>query len=503
MASFTGVGDNTTLTLTHPGEAVTVAISGTYNMTIALQREQGSPGSGAWGDIKRYTEANATVSEAYTTVEAGERVRLIVLVDTSGTATATLTNASDEVFSSLTIRDPLGTVKAQFDQGGLLLPEDLDVTGDVAVTGTLAVTGASTLTGLVTHAEDVVFSNANPEIRGGDTDGALFVSPETTSALGGNIVLYGAAHGTKAGDIEFRNTATLKLSYDLSATKWVFADDLHFSVANPELLGADADGALLVGPSTTSALGGNAIFYGESHSTKAGDIEFRNTATIKLGYDLSATTWTFGDKVVLQTATNGLVLGAGASGSNHALGSTAGNAVELYLDATHTTGDMRGMYLRLYFSGAGGSGEAARVFGTINNVSVATGGTVNGAHISLGTAGASAAVSGAANALRTTFGIAAASTNIGGTCSVIQVDTDIAAGVTLPTNFAFLRFTNTGAGTDIPKALFRLPNVAAATNGLFCAHVTDTMTHSIRIVSEDGTEYHLMATTTVTNRTES
>lgn len=207
--------------------------------------------------------------------------------------------------------------------------------------------------------------------------------------------------------------------------------------------------------------------------------------------------------LTLQTATGGLLMGAGASGANHALGATADNALEFYLNATHTTGDMRGQYLRLYFSGAGGSGEAARIFSTINNVSVATGGTVNGAHISLGTAGASAAVSGAANALRVTFGIAAASTNIGGTCAVVQVDTDIGTGVTLPTNFAFLRFTNTGAGTDIPKALFRVPNVAAAANGLFCAHVTDAMTHSIRIVSEAGTEYHLMCTTTTTNRTES
>ena len=199
--------------------------------------------------------------------------------------------------------------------------------------------------------------------------------------------------------------------------------------------------------------------------------------------------------------TNAILHGSGSSGDNTALGTTAGNALEYYLDGTHTTGDMRGMYLRLYFSGAGGSGEAARIFSTINNVSVATGGTVNGAHISLGTAGASAAVSGAANALRATFGIAAASTNIGGTCSVIQVDTDIATGVTIPSNFAFLRFTNSGVG--IPSALIRIPNVTATTNCLFAAHTTDGMTHSIRFVSEDGTEYHIMCTTTTTNRTES
>lgn len=210
-------------------------------------------------------------------------------------------------------------------------------------------------------------------------------------------------------------------------------------------------------------------------------------------------TWPSG-QLTFQTAHSGLLHGAGASGANHALGATADNAMEYYLSGTHTTGDMRGMYLRLYFSGAGGSGEAARIFGTINNVSVATGGTVNGAHISMGTSGASAAVSGAANALRTTFGIASASTNIGGTCSVIQVDTDLASGVTVPANFAFLRLTNTN--TLKSNHFLNIPNVLAETDGLFCAHTTQTMTHSIHIVSADGTDYYIMCTNANTNRTE-
>lgn len=204
--------------------------------------------------------------------------------------------------------------------------------------------------------------------------------------------------------------------------------------------------------------------------------------------------------VTFQTAHSGLLFGAGASGANHALGATADNATEFYLNATHTTGDMRGQYLRLYFSGAGGSGEAARIFSTINNVSVATAGTVNGAHISIGTAGASAAVSGAANALRATFGIAALSTNIGGTCSVIQVDTDFDTAVTVPSNFAFLRLTNTN--TKKSNNLLNIPDVAAEAGGLFCAHTTQSMTHSIKIVSANGTDYYIMCTNANTNRTE-
>jgi hypothetical protein len=199
--------------------------------------------------------------------------------------------------------------------------------------------------------------------------------------------------------------------------------------------------------------------------------------------------------LTLKKATNALVVGAGKSGTNAELGATAGNGVELYLNATHTTGDMRGEYLRLYFSGAGGSGEALRAFGTINNVSVATGGTVNGAHISLSATGASAGVSGAANALRATFG-AGASTNVGGTCATIQVDTDFDTAATIPTNFAFLRFTNSNTG--VAANLMRIPNVANGT--LLAAHTTQAMTHSIKIVSEDGTAYYLMATDAATNR---
>ena len=206
-------------------------------------------------------------------------------------------------------------------------------------------------------------------------------------------------------------------------------------------------------------------------------------------------------QITLQAAHGGLLFGSGTSGTPQALGTTAGNALSLFLNASHTSGDMRGQYLKLSFSGAGGSGEAARIFSSINNVSVATGGTVNGAHISIGTAGASAAVSGAANALRATFGIAAASTNIGGTCSVVQVDTDFDTAVTVPAHFAFLRFTN--SNTKKSNNLMRVPNVAAETGGLFCAHTTQAMTHSIRFVTEGGTTYYLMCTNANTNRTES
>ena len=205
-------------------------------------------------------------------------------------------------------------------------------------------------------------------------------------------------------------------------------------------------------------------------------------------------------KITFKTAHDGLFLGAGTSGTPYYAGATAANAMSFYLDAGHASGDMRGMYLRLNFSAQGGSGEAFRAFGVINNFSVATGGTVNGAHISLGTSGASAAVSGAANALRCTFGIAAASTNIGGTCSVIQIDTDMDTAVTVPARFAFLSFND----LNVKKAgnLMRIPDVFAEADGIFCAHTTQGLTHSIKIISADGTPYYIMCTDDGTNRTE-
>lgn len=93
MASFTSVGDNIVIDIIEAAKSnVEIAISGTYNMTIAFQREMASVGSGAWQTILLFEQANATINVDYPHHRAErERYRLIVLQDTSGTATATLT----------------------------------------------------------------------------------------------------------------------------------------------------------------------------------------------------------------------------------------------------------------------------------------------------------------------------------------------------------------------------------------------------------------------------
>jgi hypothetical protein len=48
-------------------------------------------------------------------------------------------------------------------------------------------------------------------------------------------------------------------------------------------------------------------------------------------------------------------------------------------------------------------------------------------------------------------------------------------------------------------APIKVPNLASG--GVLAAHTTQTMTHSIRIQSANGTKYYIMCTNVVTNRT--
>lgn len=141
MASFTGVGDNVELFVADRGEDVAIAISGTYNMTIAFQKEVGSKGSGAWQTVQNmtYSTANATVADTYRTKEYGENLRLVVLVDTSGTATATLTDNSDKILEQFV--DEVDTLKATRYQSGMQEHGNLTVDGDLVVTGSVTATG--------------------------------------------------------------------------------------------------------------------------------------------------------------------------------------------------------------------------------------------------------------------------------------------------------------------------------------------------------------------------
>jgi hypothetical protein len=196
------------------------------------------------------------------------------------------------------------------------------------------------------------------------------------------------------------------------------------------------------------------------------------------------------------TTTVALALGGGTSATPMTTAVAGSNFLGFWTQSTATSGDSRGMYLRHYFAGAGGSGEALRAYGTVSNVTAATGGTVNGAHVSLSISGTSGKVSGAGNALRATLSLGALNVP-GGTLAVIQADSDIASDATVPAGTAFIRMTNTNTGT-INYAL-RLPTIASA--GILAAHITDAFTHSIRCIDAAGTVFYIRCTNIATNRT--
>ena len=166
---------------------------------------------------------------------------------------------------------------------------------------------------------------------------------------------------------------------------------------------------------------------------------------------------------------------------------TASNVSSSYVTASNTTGDVRLNYSRLTFTSTG-SGETARFLTRVTGANAATGGTVNGAHISLSING-SGTISGAGNALRVTLG--GSSTAPGGTISAIQLDSDFASGGSW-SGATYLRCTNSGTGTI--GALLRVPAPAVA--GVFRAAVgSPSATHTIPVISDNGTTYYIMCST--------
>jgi hypothetical protein len=158
---------------------------------------------------------------------------------------------------------------------------------------------------------------------------------------------------------------------------------------------------------------------------------------------------------------------------------TAGNVSSAYATAENTTGDVRLQYQRLTVASTG-SGETGRWLTRVTGVGAATGGTVNGGHISL-SINSPGTVSGAGNALRVTLG--GTSTNPGGTLAALQLDSDFALGGTW-SNASYIRCTNSGTGT--------IDTFAVLPNAMIAAESAAAVSHVIPIKNASGTPYYIM-----------
>ena len=160
----------------------------------------------------------------------------------------------------------------------------------------------------------------------------------------------------------------------------------------------------------------------------------------------------------------------------------AENLSASYGTTSAPSGDTRLSYNRLIFTSTG-SGETMRAFSQVTGANGATGGTINGAHVSLSING-SGTISGAGNALRATLG--GTSTAPGGTLAAIQVDSDFASGGAW-TGASWLHFTNSGTG--LITNLMEVPTAFAV------AQVSAASTHTLRIKTAAGTPLYVMCTT--------
>ena len=168
---------------------------------------------------------------------------------------------------------------------------------------------------------------------------------------------------------------------------------------------------------------------------------------------------------------------------------TAGNISSSYGTTSATTGDTRLSYQRLAFTSTG-SGETLRAFSVVTGAGAATGGTINGAHISM-KVDTGGSISGAGNALRATVGASVAAP--GGTLAALQLDTDFASGTTVSAASAFIRVTDSGAGAG---KLTRLMNIATGTGVFTAATSSSTLAGGIKI-RIGSTDYFLVVASAI------
>jgi len=207
----------------------------------------------------------------------------------------------------------------------------------------------------------------------------------------------------------------------------------------------------------------------------------------------------FSCATVASANTDGGIIKAGTSGSRVVEDTADMKFISLYLDNGATSGDNRGIYNRLYLTGAGGGGESLRTFTTVEDVAA---GTAHGLHASLNF-GSTGSVTGLGVAGRNTLHIPNDASWAPGTVAALQAelysdgtnsDTDGA------TEVSFLRLVNDGhadgiADVDDDVNLFTLTGGATGAGNVFAAQSGAGVSHTLR-VKIHGTTYYLMVSDT-------
>ena len=215
-----------------------------------------------------------------------------------------------------------------------------------------------------------------------------------------------------------------------------------------------------------------------------------------------------GDQVILgpDPANASLLLGAGTSSNKMTSAVANTKFIEFRLENTATSGDNRGIYNRFYLAGAGGGGEALRVFTTVSDVAAST---AHGAHISLNFA-STGTVTGQGIAMRATLHLpdVALASNV--TMAAVQAeiysdgDDSDPGGSTILSYFRAVNGGTSNGKSDVDDdaVLLSVQGVTAGAakmlaTGLTAATVNAATTASLKILV-GATTYYIPIATAIT-----
>ena len=194
--------------------------------------------------------------------------------------------------------------------------------------------------------------------------------------------------------------------------------------------------------------------------------------------------------------TAALLHGGGTSSNPLTVATANKNFMSYWVENSATSGDNRGLYLRQYIAGAGGGGEAARIFSTVSDVAA---GTVHGAHISL-SFGTSGTVTGQGIAGRFTLHMPATALASNVTMAAVEAEiysdavTSDPGGSTLLSYFLVNNGGNTTGGADVDDdvVLFDIQGHTIGAGNLVEASTTEAnYSHSVK-VRVGSTLYYMM-----------
>lgn len=200
-------------------------------------------------------------------------------------------------------------------------------------------------------------------------------------------------------------------------------------------------------------------------------------------------------------ASGGILGGSGTSTTPTSTSTADQKFLSYYVKSTATSGDARGIYDRLYLAGAGGSGEAARLYTTISDIAAAT---ARGAHISLDFA-SSGYITGLGAAMDATLHIPNAAMHAAGTYAAVSADINsdgASSDPTAVTELSFFRAALEGNATGVGKVddkayLFVLDGGTTGSGNIVEASTTEAnYAYSIRC-KINGVVMYLMAASAV------